>query len=135
MDVSLPAEWEKFVDFELSTGAFQSPSEVVIAGLRRLKADHEAQSPHQPKNRAELESMLLASIQRLDRGEGIDGKESLRRMRQSTTASPLKRHRTVADLESRLRQGIERLDRGEGVDGRISLARFLKRIGVTGANA
>ena len=82
MDVSLPPAMEKFVERQLSSGLYQSPSEVIQAGLHRLMADYDAQFPHQPKNREELLAMLRASIERLDRGEGVDGRESLRRMRQ-----------------------------------------------------
>jgi hypothetical protein len=37
--------------------------------------------PKLPSTLKELEAQLLESIERLDRGEGVDGKESLRRLR------------------------------------------------------
>jgi hypothetical protein len=38
-------------------------------------------APPTPKSLEELESRLLQSVDRLDRGEGLDGEEVLRRLR------------------------------------------------------
>jgi hypothetical protein len=38
--------------------------------------------PQAPKTLRELETQLLQSIERLDRGEGVDGEESFRRLRE-----------------------------------------------------
>jgi antitoxin ParD1/3/4 len=82
MNVSLTPELENFVQKEVDSGLYQTASEVVRAGLRRLKEDHEARQPKPPGTLEELEARLLQSIERLDRGQGVDGQASLRRIRQ-----------------------------------------------------
>jgi antitoxin ParD1/3/4 len=81
MNISLTPELAKFVEKEVESGLYQTASEVVRAGLRRLKEDQSARLPQAPKTLEELETQLLQSIDRLDRGEGIDGKEVFRRLR------------------------------------------------------
>ena len=56
-------------------------SEVVRAGLRRVKEDQAGCLPQAPRTLAELETRLLQSVDRLDRGEGVDGEEAFRRLR------------------------------------------------------
>ena len=72
MNVSLTPELEKFITTEVKSGSYQTASEVVRAGLRRLKED-KARLPVLPRTLEELESSLVRSIERLDRGEGADG--------------------------------------------------------------
>ena len=79
MNVSLTPELKKFVELEVKSGLYQTASEVIRAGLRRLKEDK--QHPGVPQTLPELEASLLASIERLDRGEGVDGEEAFRRLR------------------------------------------------------
>lgn len=81
MNVSLTPELEKFVKREVGNGLYQTASEVVRAGLRRLKEDQEARLPKSPKTLEELEQQLLESAERLDRGEGVDGEVVFRRLR------------------------------------------------------
>jgi antitoxin ParD1/3/4 len=81
MNVSLTPELEKFVEKEVKSGLYQTASEVIRAGLRRLKEDHDERLPKSPKTLAELEAHLLQSIDRLDRGEGVDGEQVSRRLR------------------------------------------------------
>ncbi len=81
MNVSLTPELEKFVESEVNSGLYQTASEVIRAGLRRLKQDQQALTSQTPTTLATLEGQLLDSIERLDRGEGVDGQKSLRRMR------------------------------------------------------
>ncbi len=81
MNVSLTPELEKFVAEEVSGGLYQTASEVIRAGLRRLKEDQQGYLPGAPKTLEELEARLLESIERLDRGEGVAGEEMLRRLR------------------------------------------------------
>jgi antitoxin ParD1/3/4 len=81
MNVSLTPELEKFVQKEVGTGLYQTASEVIRAGLRRLKEDKKPHPRELPKTVEELEADLLASVERLDRGEGVDGKEVFRRLR------------------------------------------------------
>ena len=82
MNVSLTPELENFVQNEVGSGLYQTASEVIRAGLRRLKQDQQERLPAMPRTRDELETQLLRSIEALDRGEGVDGEEVLRRLRQ-----------------------------------------------------
>jgi antitoxin ParD1/3/4 len=79
MNVSLTPELERFVENEVKGGLYQTASEVVRAGLRRLKEDQRQMAA--PRTLEELEAHLLGSIERLDRGEGIDGEKVFRRLR------------------------------------------------------
>jgi antitoxin ParD1/3/4 len=87
MNVSLTPELAKFVEKEVESGLYQTASEVVRAGLRRLKEDQAVRLPQAPKTLAELEAQLLQSIDRLDRGEGVDGEEVFRRLHKRIKAS------------------------------------------------
>jgi antitoxin ParD1/3/4 len=69
------------VEKEVESGLYQTASEVVRAGLRRLREDQAARLPQGPKTLEELERQLLQSIDRLDRGEGVEGEEVFRRLR------------------------------------------------------
>jgi antitoxin ParD1/3/4 len=81
MNISLTPELEKFIAQEVEGGLYQTASEVVRAALRRLKNDKKTlRLPELPATLEELEQRLMEGIERLDRGEGIDGKESRRRM-------------------------------------------------------
>jgi antitoxin ParD1/3/4 len=79
MNISLTPELEKFVKAEVKDGLYQTASEVVRAGLRRLKEDK--MQPATPKTMEELEANLIVSLDRLDRGEGVSGEEAFRRLR------------------------------------------------------
>jgi antitoxin ParD1/3/4 len=82
MNVSLTPELESFVQKEVSSGLYQTASEVIRAGLRRLKEDQQQRLPAMPRTREELEAQLLRSIEALESGQGVDGEEVLRRLRQ-----------------------------------------------------
>jgi len=73
MNVSLTPELKRFVADEVKSGLYRTASEVIGAGLRRLKEEKRARLPAVPKTRAELEAELLQSVERLDRGEGVNG--------------------------------------------------------------
>ena len=79
MNISLTPELEKFIETEVKSGFYQTASEVIRAGLRRLKDD---KPPACPRTLDELENDLLASLSRLNRGEGVNGQEALQRFRQ-----------------------------------------------------
>lgn len=80
MNVSLTPELEKFVETEVQSGQYQTASEVIRAGLRRLKEDKQRVAT--PRTLEELEASLLGSLERLDRGEGVNADEVFRRLRQ-----------------------------------------------------
>jgi antitoxin ParD1/3/4 len=71
MNISITPELEKFVQQEVKTGLYQSASEVIRAGLRRLKDDKERKLRFMVSSKAELEDKLLEGISELDRGEGL----------------------------------------------------------------
>lgn len=81
MNISLTPELAKFVEKEVESGLYQTASEVVRAGLRRLKEDQAARLPQAPRTLEELETQLLLSVERLDRGEGVGADEVFRRLR------------------------------------------------------
>lgn len=87
MNVSLTPELEKFLEKEVNSGLYQTASEVIRAGLRRLKEDQDARLPKAPATIEELEAQLLQSVERLDRGEGVDGEEVFRRLRKKIKQS------------------------------------------------
>jgi antitoxin ParD1/3/4 len=78
MNVSLTPELEKFVAKEVDSGLYQTASEVVRAGLRRLK---EAQETRLPATRDELEAQLVQAVGSLDAGRGVSGETVFRQLR------------------------------------------------------
>jgi antitoxin ParD1/3/4 len=82
MNVSLTPELEKFVANEVGSGLYQTASEVVRAGLRRLKEDREVRLSRLPATRDELEAQLMRAVESLDAGKGVEGAEVFRRLRQ-----------------------------------------------------
>jgi antitoxin ParD1/3/4 len=82
VNVSLTPELESFVQKQVSGGLYQTASEVIRAALRRLKEDQQQRLPAVPPTLVELEAQLLQSIEALESGQGVDGKEVLRRLRQ-----------------------------------------------------
>jgi len=81
MNVSSTPELEKFVANEVKSGLYQTASEVVRAGLRRLREDREARLPRLPATLEELEAQLLQSARSFDAGKGVDGEVVFRRLR------------------------------------------------------
>lgn len=87
MNVSLTPELKQFVNAEVEAGMYQTASEVVRAALRRLKEDQESRALRTPRTLAALEKDLVESVERLDRGEGVDGEVVFRRLRKHMTAA------------------------------------------------
>src|ERR1035437_3530975 len=85
MNVSLTPELEKFVTKEVGSGLYQTASEVIRVGLRRLKEDRVRQL-RLPETLAELETQLLESVESLDAGKGVNGEEVIRRLRKRMAA-------------------------------------------------
>lgn len=81
MNISLTPELEKFVAKEVESGLYLTASEVIRAGLRRLKEDQEARRSKAPTTLQELETQLLESVDQLDHGKGTNGEEVIRRLR------------------------------------------------------
>ena len=81
MNVSLTPELEKYVATEVDSGLYQTASEVVRAGLRRLKEEHETRAVRRPATRDELEAQLMQAAGSLDAGRGVNGETVFRRLR------------------------------------------------------
>ena len=86
MNVSLTPELEKFVQDKVGSGLYQTASEVIRAGLRRLKEDQDARLPQLPKTLAELEAQLLKAAESVDAGRGVDGEQVFARLRARSEA-------------------------------------------------
>ena len=87
MNVSLTPELEKFVVNEVRSGLYQTASEVVRAGLRRLKEEREARLRRLPATMDELEARLLQSVVSLDTGKDLNGEVVFRRLRKRIKAT------------------------------------------------
>jgi antitoxin ParD1/3/4 len=87
MNVSLTPELEKFVVNEVRSGLYQTASEVVRAGLRRLKEEREARLRRLPATMDELEARLLQSVESLDTGKDLNGEVVFRRLRKKIKAT------------------------------------------------
>jgi putative addiction module CopG family antidote len=74
-------ELEKFVEKEVGSGLYQTASEVVRAGLRRLKEEREARLMRLPATLEALEAQLIQAVESLDAGRGVDGEALFRRLR------------------------------------------------------
>ena len=81
MNVSLTPELEKFVTKEVDSGLYQTASEVVRAGLRRLKEERETRAARLPTSLDELENQLVQAVNSLDAGKGVNGETIFRRLR------------------------------------------------------
>jgi antitoxin ParD1/3/4 len=81
MNVSLTPELEKFVSKEVGSGLYQTASEVVRAGLRRLKEEREARAMRLPATLDELETQLAQAVNSLDAGRSVNGETVFRRLR------------------------------------------------------
>ena len=75
MNISITPELQKFVEQEVKSDLYQSASEVIPAGLRRLKEDKDRKPRFVVSSKAELEEKLLEGIEQLDRGEGLSGEQ------------------------------------------------------------
>lgn len=81
MNVSLTPELEKFVEGEVNSGLYQTASEVIRAGLRRLKEEGEIRMMRSPVSLEALETQLVQAVDSLEAGQGMDGEEVIRRLR------------------------------------------------------
>ena len=81
MNVSLGQKWEHFVEEKVSSGDYQTASEVLRDGLRLLEKESLLKqiSVH---SLPELEAKLLKAAESLDAGCGVDGEQVFTRLRQ-----------------------------------------------------
>lgn len=86
MNVSLTPELKQFVEKEVPTGMYQTTSEVIRAGLRRLKDDQRV-ALRTPTNITELEADLLRAVDSIEAGRGVKASDALARLRKRAKAS------------------------------------------------
>ena len=82
MNVSLTPELEKLVSSKVSSGRYQSASEVIREGLRLLDDQDRLRELHLEEVRRKIQT----GLDQLDRGEGIPGEEVYARMKQKSNA-------------------------------------------------
>ncbi len=68
MNISLSAQWQRFVAAKVRKGRYQSASEVVREGLRLL----EEREQQRKAVLADFRKQIQIGIDALDRGEGLD---------------------------------------------------------------
>ena len=81
MNVSLTPELEEYIDKEVSSGMYQSASEVIRAGLWLLREDKGPKPRFVVSSMEELESKLFVDIGQLEEGEGIPRDLAIRELR------------------------------------------------------
>jgi antitoxin ParD1/3/4 len=81
MNVSLGQKWEHFVDDKVSSGDYQTASEVLRDGLRLLEKESLLKLIS-VGSLPELEAKLLKAAESLDEGRGVDGEKVFARLRQ-----------------------------------------------------
>lgn len=78
MDIALTPDLQRFVDGQVSSGDYESPSEVIRDGLRLLQLH--------AKERATLvadwRAKVAVGIEQLDRGESIDAEDLFAELRE-----------------------------------------------------
>ena len=85
MNVSLGKKWENFVEAKVSSGDYQTASEVLRDGLRLLEKEALLKQIS-VGSLPELEARLLKAAESLDAGRGVDGKQVFARLRQRSKA-------------------------------------------------
>ena len=90
MNVSLTPELKQFVEKEVATGMYQTASEVVRAGLRRLRDEQQFRVLKTPATLADLEADLLRAADSIDSGRGVPAGEVFARL--SARAKARRRH-------------------------------------------
>jgi antitoxin ParD1/3/4 len=85
MNVSIGQKWERFVENKVSSGDYQTASEVLRDGLRLLERESLLKQIA-AGSLPELEAKLLKAAESLDAGRGVDGEEVFARLRQRSKA-------------------------------------------------
>jgi antitoxin ParD1/3/4 len=85
MNVSLGSKWERFVDEKVTSGDYQTASEVLREGLRLLEKE-ELLKKISVQSLPELEAKLIEAAESLDAGEGVDGEKVFERLRRKNKA-------------------------------------------------
>ena len=75
--ISLTPEHARYIDEQVRSGQYQSPSEVVRGGLKVFQQTELARE----RNVAELRAKIAQGLEEAKRGELVDGKEVLENVR------------------------------------------------------
>ena len=76
--VSLTPRLEEFIDREVKSGRYSSPSEVICEAIRLLE---EKKQLHRDKLLEELRQGIRVAREQMERGEEHDGREVFRELR------------------------------------------------------
>ena len=74
LNISVPSEYEPFIERELAAGNYASPDQLVAAALSRFQEERE------------LREKIQAGIEQLDRGERIDAEIVFQQLRARAAA-------------------------------------------------
>lgn len=88
MNIALTPELERFVQREVAKGLYSTAEEAVLDAVSRRQEEQMSRALGTPQTLEELEARLLESIDRLDRGEGVDGEEVFHRLKKRMAAAP-----------------------------------------------
>ena len=80
MNVSLGQKWERFVDKKVSSGDYQTASEVLREGLRLLEKE-ELLKRVSVQSLPELEARLIRAAESIEQGRGINGDKAFADLR------------------------------------------------------
>ena len=80
MKIFLNREARKFIEEQVESGRYSSPSDVMGEALRLLSEKERIRT----KRFAELKEKIRVGIEELDRGEGIDGEEVFAELEEET---------------------------------------------------
>jgi antitoxin ParD1/3/4 len=85
MNVSLGTKWEHFVETKVSSGDYQTASEVLREGLRLLEKE-ELLKRISVQSLPELEAKLLKAAKSIQEGRGLDGEKAIAEVRRRAQA-------------------------------------------------
>lgn len=77
LKIDLPPELDRFVAQRVASGDYDTPSEVLLAGLRLL----EEQKAEEKSGKDEVRRKIQDGIDQARRGELVDGEEVMRRLK------------------------------------------------------
>ena len=80
MNVSLGQKWERFVDQKVSSGDYQTASEVLREGLRLLEKE-ELLKRVSVQSLPELEAKLIRAAESIEQGRGLKGDKAMADLR------------------------------------------------------
>ncbi|HKQ49575.1 MAG TPA: type II toxin-antitoxin system ParD family antitoxin [Phycisphaerae bacterium] len=80
LKIDLPPELDRFVAQRVASGDYETPSEVLLAGLRLL----EEQKAEEKLGKDEVRQKIQDGIDQARRGELVDGEEVMRRLKGHT---------------------------------------------------